>query len=293
MKAVLADKKAFENLDNVSFSGEAKPAFEASGWGALENRIRKMQGGLPISDNLTFPSVDDSETKQWNHLLDKGYLPCPSTEKAPVSYVIGKFWRDMMEDSAATEQGRTWYTYLMLGATKYELRDIEGAKKAWETSLMLAPSLWANRNLAMLYKNEFGDLKNAAIYMDAAADLAPAKECRAFLYEYGTLLTDIGRDSEWMKLYQTLNSTLRAHGRLRVCVVKALLNLKKLDEASEMLKAGFVLNDVKEGELSVSKLWQDIHREIVERDLSLSGDAAVKKAEELYPLPYELDFRMQ
>ena len=54
-----------------------------------------------------------------------------------------------------------------------------------------------------------------------------------------------------------------------------------------------MVDDLKEGEYSISQLWIELYRKILARDTDCSAveftDAAVL---EQYPLPYTLDFRM-
>jgi hypothetical protein len=66
----------------------------------------------------------------------------------------------------------------------------------------------------------------------------------------------------------------------------------KAEEAAKVITPDFVLNDVKEGELALSKLWKDIYLDIVGKETGLTGAALETEVEKVYPLPYSLDFRM-
>ena len=72
----------------------------------------------------------------------------------------------------------------------------------------------------------------------------------------------------------------------------ALFHVGKLEDAKKILNPNFVLNDVKEGELSLSKLWIDLHIAIIAKEDNISIEEASRLVNERYPLPYELDFRM-
>ena len=60
----------------------------------------------------------------------------------------------------------------------------------------------------------------------------------------------------------------------------------------EIITPDFVLNDIKEGELSMSKIWTDMHIAMLQAEQGINLEQVQKQAEEKYPLPYALDFRM-
>lgn len=64
------------------------------------------------------------------------------------------------------------------------------------------------------------------------------------------------------------------------------------EKAAEIINDGFVLSDVKEGELSVSELWFNICGKILEKKTGFTGNKLKEEVRRLYPLPYSLDFRM-
>ena len=74
------------------------------------------------------------------------------------------------------------------------------------------------------------------------------------------------------------------------------MNLDRLSEARQIINESFVLNDIKEGELSVSHLWFLLYRRIYAKECNkvYSPDdfALIKEADAKYPLPKSLDFRM-
>ena len=70
------------------------------------------------------------------------------------------------------------------------------------------------------------------------------------------------------------------------------IRLGKLDEAKEIINEEFTMNDIKEGEFSISKIWVELYKEIMKndgKDVSSLNDSDVFK---IYPLPQKLDFRM-
>ncbi|MBQ9921075.1 MAG: DUF5107 domain-containing protein [Clostridia bacterium] len=277
------DKITFPSQDNVT---ESTIIYKGSDWGYIEERVR----GEKISSLCAFPSYENKETKEWKNLLDTNTFPAPDVNTAPESYVVGDFWLEKLK--AVTEQN--WYTKLHIGVIEYAKGNIENAKKAWEQSVKLTASPWALRNLAMLYKNELGDLVCARKYLLEAFNMK--KDCRALCNELASLLTTDGGDLMWLDIYDTLADELKNTGRLRLLRAVALIHLERLEEATLIINKDFVMSDIKEGELSVSHLWFELYRKIYAKENGIEYDSEnkelIKKADEKYPLPKSVDFRM-
>ena len=281
-----------DKLAEMPIATRGELVHTASGWGALENKLRAKQGKAAVSEFEVYPQVDDKATAAFTQLLEKGYLPCPTVEEEPAAYVVDEFWRDALKASAQTEKGKHWYTYLQLGVVEYALGNQNAAKDAWEKSAQLTPNVWAWRNLAALYKNEWNDVATALGYQKKVFARKEAFECLSLVKEYAAWLTGLGLDEEWLKVYPALSAEMQANGRLQVYYAIALLHIGKAKDAAKIITRDFVLSDVKEGELSLSYLWKEIYTAIVMSDAGLTREQAEKTAMERYPLPYELDFRM-
>jgi len=277
------DKLSFPQESEVT---KTRIVYQGSDWGSMEERIR----GKKISKHCTFPAYDNSETREWRQLLDTNTFPAPDTNDAPKSYVTGDFWLDQL--NALPEQN--WYSLLHIGVIEYAKGNLESAKKAWETSVSTQKSPWALRNLAMLYKNEYHDIKKARTYLLDA--FALKKDCRALCNELAALLTANGEDKLWLELYATLSPELRSTGRLRLFCAIALIHCNRLEDATKILNPDFVMSDIKEGELSVSQLWFELYRRLYAKENGLPYDPSnqeqSKQADAKYPLPKKLDFRM-
>ena len=264
---------------------------EGSGWGHVEEMLR----GEPVSATLAFPKTNDPESAVWLDLLEKGTFPCPDPLEEPAGYVMGREWLEKLE--ALPEQN--WYSLLQQGVIRYALAaygegSVDEAKQAWEQSLAACENPWALRNLAMLYKSEYHLPEKARELLLAAFRLKP--DCRALAVETAMQLTEDGGDGQWLALYDSLSPELRACGRLRLLRAVALLHLGRLEEAAEILNQAFVMPDVKEGELSVSYLWFELYRRLYAKETGVPYDPAdeklIRAADEKYPLPKALDFRM-
>jgi len=283
--------KVIGNPDLLSFPEdkdvlESKIIYRGSAWGALEEKIR----GKKISETLCFEDAVDEETKIWEELLKTGTFPVPDVNQEPQSYVSDTFWLKKLEQLSK----QSWYSLLHIGVIKYANEDIDGAKKAWEESLEMEASPWVLRNLSMIYKNEIQDIKTARKLILSAYEMK--KDCPSIVKELAGQLTTDGGDEIWLEIYETLPNALKELGRLRLYKAVALINLKKFKEASLIINESFVMSDIKEGELSVSQLWFVLYRNIFAEENGLVYDPEnkdfCKKADEKYPLPKKLDFRM-
>ena len=281
-----------EHLMDISIKTKGELLHTASGFGALENKIRALSGQESISAYEDYPEVVDVQTAPFEQLLQLGYLPCPNVKDAPVSYVADEFWRKALKASAKTEKGNHWYTYLQLGVVEYALGNFEGARDAWEKSLECSENVWAMRNLAALYRNEWGEPETALLYQKKVYERKEAFACLSLVKEYASWLTSMGQDETWIQTYKALDAEMQKNGRLKVYLALALLYTGRAQEAARIITPDFVLNDVKEGELALSKLWKDIYLDIVAQQTGLSGAALEAEVEQSYPLPYSLDFRM-
>lgn len=265
---------------------ESKQLGFGSAWGALEELAR----GERISKNLAFPTIEDKETAPFYQLLKTDTFPCPAPEQAPTGYVTGEFWRKKLENL----QEQNWYSLLILGVVYYAEGELEKAEKTWKASIEKCDSAWAERNLAMLYRNEYGRNAESHDFILRAFRLQP--NSRALIKDLGLILTSDGKDQIFLDLYDDIPADLRELGRIRLYRAIALLHLDRLEEATEIINENFVMPDIKEGELSVSYIWFELYRRIYAKEQGMIYDATnetlKREADQKYPLPKPLDFRM-
>lgn len=222
-----------------------------SGWGALEDR--------PVSAFYPFPkeSLTALQTP-WLHLRTAGYLPEPSPELPPESYLATKETLALLEDSLKHPQADHWFTWLHIGIARYCLGELQGACRAWQTSCERTPNPWAFRNLAMIKKNEFSDPSGAVADILTALSLS-ASPCCGLLQDAAAITTHCGAPEIWLSVFSGLPESLQKHGRLRLYTVVSYLRLGDKASAREILNDTFIMNDIKEGELSVSTLWKELY----------------------------------
>lgn len=253
--------------------------FEGSGWGAIEERIR----GKRISKYHTFPcNRDDGETKEWHTLLDSGEFPAIPTSTPPASFVCGRAWLDKL---LAVKESN-WYCELQKGTVLYALKEFDKAEEAWKKSIEYCDNGWARRNLAMLYRSLKKSSAEAVEHILRAVALLSV---RGIYIDCATILGENGEHEKWLEVFDKMPEALREDGRLRLYKTSALLRLDRLDEAREILTPDFMMYDIKEGELSISGIWFELYRRIYAKETGVDDP---EKADEKYPLPPRLDFRM-
>ena len=240
-----------------------------TGWGYIENLLREKRGQAGISKNCAFGknSVSGAE-KGWLYLIENGRFPSEGITEPPESFMTGRDITERLEKAAANGGGA--YTYLQLGVALFAAERHGEASAAWEKSLKLKPNAWAARNIAML-KRHFGDYKTACVYMKQAVSLSPAY--RPLLIDCAKLFTEAERYGDWLEIYEGISRELKKAGRIKYLTALAYIGLGMRSQAEKLVNGDLVIEDLREGDLSIEKIWDELY-----------GEG--------YPLPKALDFRM-
>ena len=264
-----------------------------SGWGTLESKRLAAVGGAPFCGAGTPYEADalGDQEKPWLALLEEGALGEADPEQEPLGYMVQPEWRELLEQAVAAGKGAHWSAWLHLGVMRYYAEDFAGAKQAWEQSLAACETPWARRNLAVLAREEerteeAGDLYVAAVRQ--RSNLFPlAVECGRFLLE-------AGRARDWLDLVeQSLVEPVRSAGRIRLLEGQAALAVGDFDRVEKILAENLVIDDLREGERSLSHLWFEFHAKKLSTEEGIPIDDALKeRVKEEFPVPEHLDFRM-
>lgn len=286
-----AIEEMFCGLFNISNDSVTERLCDGSGWGALENITRRLDNKAPASRFCRYyESSLGEEQKLWLELINNGYFGAVSPLEEPKSYVSTKYFRSLLEKASRKNGSGRWYALLQLGVHYYIYGEIDRARDAWLESISVCKSAWAFRNLALLYKNEYGKIDKAIEYIGKAAAL---NRCRAILVDCAGIYTANGLDREWLSLFESLSYEQQAVGRLRLFKAIAHLNLGELDEARKIVNKDFIMYDIQEGEVSVSHIWKRLYKEVIRKETGITDeDRLIRLAAERYPLPRSLDFRM-
>jgi len=263
-----------------------------SGWGALE-RLRREAAGEPqlTSEGLVFSTDSLSEAQMpWLSLLNDGAMPPLETDDEPLGFIVQAKWRTLLEDSIQSSRTTNWLTWLHLGVMRHYAGDRDGARWAWEQSLKHNVTPWALRNLALQAQEE-GRLDDAvALYVDA---FRMRPDLRPLAVECGRALIEIGQPKKWIDLLEETPAALRADGRIRLLEAQAALNLDDFGTVERIFAEKPIVNDMREGEVSLSQLWFEFHERRLSKAEGVPVDNALRaRVLREYPLPEEFDFRM-
>ena len=111
--------------------------------------------------------------------------------------------------------------------------------------------------------------------------------------ECGQALIEANRPQKWIDLLTSFSDQIRAPGRMRLLEAQARLALGQIDQAGEIIDTLPVIEDIREGELSLSQLWLDFHVQRLSRQENCPiTPELISRARQQFPLPDILDFRM-
>jgi hypothetical protein len=264
-----------------------------SGWGALE-RLRRERSGEPpfCSAGLIFDDTSLTEAQSvWLGLLDDGAVPLRPPDAPPSSYMVQAEWRTLLEDAVLKGRGAHWLAWLHLGVMRYYSGDHKGAKRAWEVSLARTQTPWALRNLAALAQHD-GRLDDATDLYLAACRLHPS--LLPLAVECGRTLIDAGRPEAWLDLLDRLPEAVRGVGRVRLLQAQAALASGDLEVVRRVFAQKPVVDDMREGEISLSQLWFDFHERRLSAEEKVPIDDALRaRVRQAFPVPEAFDFRMR
>jgi hypothetical protein len=87
-----------------------------------------------------------------------------------------------------------------------------------------------------------------------------------------------------------LPQNIASHGRARLIIARAAVRAGRLELAEELLK-DLEVADIKEGEVSLSDLWQELKAKQIARDRNCEVTEQIRQEALLLPVPPHLDFR--
>lgn len=278
--------ETLENIVPVKFA-DYRVLQYGSGFGALE----ELAQGQKLSNLYDFyPQSMDRLQSQWQHLLEHGHLPYVTPETAPVSYQKGNRWITLLENSVKTPAGHHWYTYYQLGVTYYAMGQEEKSREAFLQSLACEENCWSLRNLAMLHKHQ-GDFTAAAELMDKAISMNDT--CVNLYIDYCACMDKAKRFEQLIARFPHFPEFAQKRSRVRMYYAMAYIALGDYESAAAIINEKFILEDVREGELSISYVWSALYRNLIrQRNPQLEEADVIALQEQEFPLPTHLDFRM-
>ncbi|MBM3237964.1 DUF5107 domain-containing protein [Candidatus Poribacteria bacterium] len=262
-----------------------------SGWGALEFHRRERSGGKPFCPpSMVFDDASlGTDQELWLDLLVNGALPYTRPTSPPGAWMVQSEWKNLLEDSVNAGRSDHWLTWLHLGVMYYNERDSDAATRAWEKSLALEPSPWAYRNLAVLAKHD-GRSVEAADLLLTACRMVP--QVPSLALECCQALLEAERPQDMLNFLDNLPRQIRDRGRMQVMEARAALKMGHLQKVEEILQGRPSVPDIREGEVTLSDLWFEMHEKRIAAAENIAIDAELRqRVRRDYPPPSWLDFR--
>ena len=258
-----------------------------SGAGALE----ELERGERISDRFDFCSESLTDAYQdFVSLVNKGFLPSRDPSFFPELYVSGEGWYKRLRDSLSVKEGQHWYTYYQLGVIAYQLKKPDEAREYFDISNSLCENAWSLRNLALLdlyAKNT----KSAASLMAKALSLCP--DCVNLYPDAMKCYMADGQYETAVECFNTASDKVKSRGRMQLLVSVAYIRLGRYTDAARYINADFLMDDMREGEISLSHVWEELYTAVLrEKHPEMNENELASLQKEKYPLPSHLDFRM-
>ena len=253
--------------------------------------LEELERGEKLSEKFDFYKESASIlSSDFEKRVRDGYLPENKPDQYPLSYVSGKKWYERLKKSANTPAGEHWYTYYHLGVVAYQLKLVDEAKAHFERSNSLCENAWSTRNLALLslYSK---DTKTAADKMTRAIALCP--DCQNLYPDaMKCYLADKQYESA-VSCFDNASKNVQNRGRMQLLCAVALISLGEYDRARSYVNPDFRMDDMREGEISLSHVWEDLYCAILrEKYPEMSQKELISLQKDIYPLPRHLDFRM-
>ncbi|MET4637327.1 DUF5107 domain-containing protein [Mycetocola sp. 2940] len=241
-----------------------------SGWGAVENELRRHEGRDPIDPRTPFPADAVGPDEQyWLRLL--AGEPASAAEldpsQPPRSYQIDPRWVPLLR------RRDDWLALLHLGVIAAASGSFAEAGELWQASVDRTPNAWALRNLGALAADR-GNCAEAVGSYRSARELAP--DLLPLTRELLSVLHRDGQAAEALAVIESLPSRQREDGRVLLAGARAALATGDVDRCRSILDRKLVILDLREGDSLLEDVWNEYQ-------------AAVGSAD---PLPTEYDYRM-
>ena len=101
------------------------------------------------------------------------------------------------------------------------------------------------------------------------------------------------RPQVWLDLLDVLPEAIRTAGRIRLLEGQAALAVGDFDRVAQLFDGSLVIDDLREGERSLSHLWFAYHaRRISVAEGIPDDDTLRERVQREFPVPAAIDFRM-
>ena len=267
-----ADRCDFGSFFEIASCSE--PFVKGSGRGALALLLDPNEA--PTICEFSPSTLTDSEAY---------FLSLIRGEEAPkspkIAYSNDARYLEMIEKNMAKSN----YDYYMCGVIAAANGEIERAKKYF----LEVGGEWRWLALACLARIEFcirNNPKSAFSYVQSAFAENPKDPALRNLY--GEIAIKAGEYRAFLEASADV-----CNGRARMYRIKCCSELGMLAEAEALLTPDLVVPDMREGEYALAKIWLEVYKRRIAADEQRKlEEIADEEVLDRYPIPYELDFRM-
>jgi tetratricopeptide (TPR) repeat protein len=211
-----------------------------TGWGALENMLRKKDS----TPQLDFGEVGP-EQADWKQLLETGEM----NDEPPTSYMVQDEWFELLKKAKPG-----WKVLFHLALNYYRRNDLERAYDCMNKSLALSQNAWNLQAQATFYRFAGRKVEASALFQKSL-ELEPddASLAKSNLRALRVMEDYVGVLNAW----NVLTAQVKSRPMNKFLYADALAHTGKLAEAEAIIMAdgGLDIPDIREGEISTSELY--------------------------------------
>lgn len=238
----------------------AQMVYDGSGYGALKNEERKLQGMNGLSAHLDFGHCQEQQQLLAN-FLKTGLLHQPDANDVPGCFLYGDpYFKRLTETIDGANKGN-WYAHYLLGLLYYTKGIHTHALNCFKESLKLLENPWTYHALASLYvvTHQTEDALTAIM-----TGLSMRPDDLSYVKDGFKIALLCGGEKEILTLHDQLPESIQADSRVQFYYILCLSRTGKAKEAYDLLckDGGLVVDDIREGEDSIGTLWEQLHKEL-------------------------------
>lgn len=281
LEALITEEK-LESMLKETKSSALKHADElicsGSGWGALEQKRRSVGDIKALCPHLDFGEIGELQLP-WARLLESGNLEDISVDTLPESWMYQKEWTALIEKAEPT-----YNKYVHLAAIYFVDKNLEKSLEMCERALDIAKGPAAVYIMSQV-KRLKGDIEGYAADAESVRRMLP-KDISVARMAF-TALLEGKKYEDIISGYEQAFDEIQADGRVSMLYSYALLYSGNTDKADEVLNrnGGICVDDIREGEISITDLYIKIAKAKAERD-------GIEFDESKLKIPVKFDFRM-